>query len=114
MARKHAACFYLPWTGRRSSRRWLYALGIDDGRIKIGITHSPRDRMHVHGRAMGQSLLWFHIGPSAIDGVESRAAEYRALQAAGLVGERIGNTEMFRGLTREQALECLRYAVRAV
>jgi len=89
----------------------LYAMGFKDGRTKIGISSRPRKRFLAHWRASNGAIAWTHLfGPhDSTERIESLACEL-----AAKIGERIRRTEEFRGLDREQTIQCVRAAIKAL
>lgn len=92
---------------RGEASKHLYAVGYVDGLVKIGITEGPRERLCVHERKGG--MEWVHLGPG-MRRSKSRGIEAIALRAADAAGERIALTESFRGISKTQAIACMRHA----
>ncbi len=106
-------CFLLlPMHAAAPGRRlgFLYAVGYLDGRVKIGRSANPRRRVFSHWTTAEGRIAWAHVF-APIDHHLLAGAEYSALCEAAKVGNRIGNTEMFTGLTRADALACVREAI---
>lgn len=91
---------------------WLYALGYKDGRTKIGISNRPRSRLTQHWVACDGSIDWVHLF-APLPRSQCEWAERDALRRASEVGSRIRRTEVFRNLSREATLRCVREAVDA-
>lgn len=92
-------------------RAALYAVGYADGRTKIGMTGSPRQRAMKHFVVARGAVTWVHLFafvPERRCGMIERAAHRYAEQ----LSERDGGFEIFRGLSREDALACVRRAIR--
>lgn len=95
-----------PWL---SKTHWIYALGRDDGVVKIGITQTPRSRVMTHRnvlRKSGVALTWYHFFTPL--GREAHACERAVKRALAAVGEQIFKTEEFRGITKELAISVVR------
>lgn len=100
---------------RRNAAAWMYALGLTDGRVKIGVTATPRDRMRTHWTAAGGAVEWVHLF-CRVERVRQRTccpAERAAIAACEAAGQRIATTEFFRGLTKAQVLAHCRAAIAA-
>jgi hypothetical protein len=93
-----------------SGFQWLYAIGYSDGTVKIGLTCLPRRRMDEHWRRSGGSFAWAHVFPKIGDRL-ARSAERLALNAVAANARRAGGTELFRDLTRADALRLVRAAI---
>lgn len=97
---------------RGDGRNWLYALGLGDGRIKIGRTGKPRDRLAQHRKTFGDVIVWFHLGPRVHRQCYSaHMVERRAIDTLAKLGARIGNTEMFRDIDKATVLRILRESI---
>lgn len=101
----------------RNGYRWLYAVGFRDGRAKLGATRRPRERLLQHWAASDGQVAWVHLfgcfpltkHPRANDA--SAIIEAKALRLAALVSTRVRRTETFRGLSRDDAIRCMRMAI---
>lgn len=91
----------------RDSWGWLYLFGLKDGRVKVGRTVRVRERLAHHRRQHGPSFDWVHIYPQK----ESGSSECAAIHALRLAGQRVGRTEMFTGISKQQAIQLCRAAV---
>lgn len=104
--------FNLLPSGKRGEGRYLYALGLVDGRTKIGIAYRPRARVVAHWVATRGGVTWVHV----FGRFDSRAVEKIERAACSLAGQRsirIGRTETFLELERDEALRSVREAVSA-
>lgn len=101
------------WNG---TRPWLYAVGFKDGRVKVGITLRPRNRMRQHWNQVDGQIAWMHLFGHISD--ERRpggnAVEQAALRNCSAIAERIGRSECFRGLSKADTLRCCRAAINAL
>ena len=92
---------------------YLYAFGLADGRTKIGVTCKPRHRLLSHWKAHNGTIVWSHLF-SALPGrsrSQVQAVETKALLMAASVSKRIGNTEMFIGLSKAVCIDCVRKSI---
>jgi len=101
--------------------RWLYAVGFDDGRVKFGISSNPRDRIRGYWSAVGGAISWVHVfGPApVVAGIRQSShrkhpAEVMAVRNASQYGQQVGHSEYVLGVTRAQAVDCMRRAIAAV
>lgn len=90
--------------------RWLYAVGFKGGFAKIGLSGNPRNRLKHHYSASNGDVEWMHLF-SALPRVKAHDAERRACRMAAAVSSRQSQSEWFKGLTREQAIACVRSAI---
>lgn len=94
---------------------WMYAVGLTNGLVKIGVTSTPRDRLRTHWNGFGGAVEWVHL----FGRVQRQrhgmccAAERAAIASCEAAGERIATTELFRGLTKAQVLAHCRAAIAA-
>lgn len=103
----------------RAGGRWLYAVGFDNGTVKFGIARNPRNRMQTYLRTSTSAIGWLHVFGRAPNDVDRdrgyrHPAESLAIKNACAIGERIGRSEYVRGLSKEQALQCMRLAIAEV
>ena len=91
----------------------FYALGYADGRSKIGICASPRDRLLQHWVASNGAVTWVHLFAGVVESRLAKSIEREACARAALLGARVRRTETFAGLTRDQVLQCVRAALAA-
>lgn len=92
----------------------LYLFGLSDGGIKFGITRNPRNRVgQIHRSAIGP-VAWAHLMGCRFDRVTAAyIVEQRALAlAAGFGSRRDGHAEVIDGLTKDEAIACMRHALR--
>jgi hypothetical protein len=89
------------------SRKWLYAIGLTDGRIKVGMTGKPRERASQHCRGYGALIEWYHLGP-IVDFTGSSQIERAVLHALAAKGERVAQ-EVFRGLSKSEVIATIRF-----
>lgn len=88
----------------------LYALGLPGGVVKLGVAGQPQARIKKLLRET-RACEWVHV--SAAFGGRRFDTERRALHLAASRSNRLGRTERFIGLSREQALACIREAIQA-
>lgn len=100
-------------TGMRKSVRgsWVYAVGLRDGRIKIGVTNVPRGRLQSYWR-QHEGLAWAHLFARVQGNAAALKVERTALGLLAVVGHRIGRSEYFRDLDRDDTLRVVRQAYR--
>lgn len=94
---------------------WLYAVGFSDGRVKVGIASNPRSRMLQYWNHVGGAIDWAHLfeqikRPSG-HRMTANVTERLAVTKCAAAGERIGNSEYFRNLSKADALRCCREAI---
>lgn len=94
----------------RQGRFYLYVVGLNDGRIKIGQTIDPRGRMNCHRLQLG--LAWCHLFPHG-SRYYVNVAEPTGIKALAAIGTRIGRTEQFHGIDKATAIRTLREVVAA-
>lgn len=81
--------------GNKVQGWWLYAVGLPDGRCKVGIAAHPRSRVQQHWRTHG-GLVWAHVFGRRFDSSPSvRHAESLCLGKAAKIATRLGRTECF-------------------
>ena len=104
---------------RNMNGEWVYAVGLPDGRVKVGIARLPRERIQTHWRTHG-GLLWAHVSGFVPrhQGVlcfraKSMEVERAILARLSRVAERIGRTECFRGLDKGLVLRVCREEIAA-
>lgn len=85
------------------TRYWLYAVGFEGGIVKLGRSAQPRSRFGQHWSNAQGAVAWLHLFGSGTR-FWSYLAEAEACRVAGTLGERVGRTEWFNVLTRENAL----------
>jgi len=91
---------------------WLYAVGLQDGRIKIGRTGKPRERFSQHRKTYGDAIAWVHLGPRIHQQrFAAHMVERRAIEALAEIGVRIARTEVFLEVDKATALRVLRDAI---
>lgn len=90
--------------------RFIYALGLSNGRTKIGVCGGPRSRFMQHWYANDGNVTWTHLF-APIEYADADRIERRALILAAEVSQRIRRTETFWNLDREQAIRCVRSAI---
>jgi hypothetical protein len=91
----------------------LYAIGFADGRTKIGKAQFPRKRMRQHWIASEGQIVWAHLFRSFPNEALCCRVERAACGLAAEVSQRIRRTETFIGLSRDDALRCVRDAIKA-
>jgi hypothetical protein len=112
--RKSKACgMYPTGYGCEIRRWWLYAIGYADGMVKIGKTKAPLARVGGHVREGEGSVTWTHLFASCRDDREACRIERLACSMAAEIGQRVRMTERFRGVTKAQAISCVRAAFEA-
>lgn len=93
------------------ANRWrggfLYLIGLADGAVKVGRSGNLVKRMEHHRRTFGDAIAWTHIFPQEGCG----AAEIKVIAAFAQIAERVGKTEVFRGIGKQQAVEVARALV---
>ena len=85
----------------------MYAFGLPDGRVKVGIARNPRSRLVAHARTHN-AMSWCHV-LFLSDRRMAERAERAALTALGAMCERIGRSEMFHGASRDQVIAAMRF-----
>lgn len=98
----------LPKGGRRG--RYFYAVGFANGRTKIGIAQRPRSRICAHWIASECSITWAHVFALCTD-PRIEHIERLACSLAAQRSPRVRRTETFIGLSRDDALSCVREAI---
>jgi hypothetical protein len=94
-------------------QQWLYAVGLPDGRIKLGISSRPRKRVQSYWHQHEGGIQWAHLfGPVGSEKA-SRRVEGAAVAALSLVANRIGRSEYFRYLDKGTMLRVVRAVVLA-
>ncbi len=96
----------------RVGGHFLYAVGFSNGRTKIGKTTNPRKRVRCHWMASEGLVTWAHIFCAYADERLCLSIERDACRRAAEVSHRIRMTESFTGLSRDEALRCVRAAIR--
>jgi len=91
--------------------RLLYALGLSNGRTKIGVCMSPRSRFVTHWVASEGAVTWSHLFAQRFQGKDILFVERDACARAAIVGNRVRRTETFTDLSRDDALRCVRAAI---
>jgi hypothetical protein len=97
---------------KNGMRRWLYLVGCHSGKIKIGVSYSPDQRVRQHWKTFGADFAWYHL----FAGYEPRSAfllERQAIEALALIGKRIEKTECFTGIEKQAAMACVRALIAA-
>lgn len=91
---------------------YLYAFGNDAGNTKLGMTRFPRKRFSQHWHTDTRGRVWMHLFTPIADKRMTYRIEAKAVALAALVSKRHGmRGEMFSGLSRKTALECVRAAM---
>lgn len=86
----------------------LYALGLPGGVVKLGVAGQPQARIKKLLRET-RACEWVHVsGPFQGRQFDT---EKRALHLAAGRSRRIGHSERFVGLSRAQAVACMREAI---
>ncbi len=85
----------------------MYAFGLPDGRVKVGIARNPRNRLVAHARTHN-AMSWCHV-LFVSDRRMAERAERAALTALSALCERIGRSEMFHGASRDQVIAAMRF-----
>lgn len=95
----------------RCDGQWLYAIGLSDGRIKVGHTSRPRSRAQQHRTAFGATIVWAHLGPRVYAACHAaHGVERRVIEVLAKCGTRIGRTEFFRDIDKATVLSVMREA----
>lgn len=106
---------FMMFPGYKHGGRWLYAVGFADGRVKYGIARNPRERIRSYWNVVGGALSWVHVFGRApgrdVNTGKKHPAELIAIRNSESIGSRIGRSEYVSGLTKHQALECMRAAI---
>ncbi len=105
-ARRHPLRLYA--VASTQNKFFLYAMGFADGTTKIGYTQRPFTRFGLHyDRAKGE-VAWVHLfGPQPNRGA-ALSVERDALNRARAIGTVTQGREWFHGLTKADALRCVR------
>ena len=84
---------------------WMYAVGLRDGRVKVGTATHARERIN-HYCVAHEGLAWAHLFARIPAGRRAaKAIERRALTLLGVVAKRTeAHSEYFRGADRETVL----------
>lgn len=90
---------------------WLYAVGLANGITKVGMTRAPRRRMVQHWASAEGAISWTHLFRSFDGHRKAGVVERAAVALLAEVGKRIRLTETFRGLSRDDAVRCVRQAI---
>jgi hypothetical protein len=89
----------------------LYAVGFVDGRIKLGRSKTPRQRVLAYWHQTAGGVAWAHyFGCASVDWGGKCRAEVEACGLAAVIGKRIDRSEYFTGLTKAQAISIGRKA----
>lgn len=88
---------------------WLYAVRFADGVTKIGVSANPRSRMLHHWA--GKRVEWMHLFGCQPNRAAAMCVERDAIRRCALVGQRIGQTEQFLWMSRDETLACVRAAI---
>lgn len=100
--------FALLPNGHRTHCFWLYVLGLSRGRVKFGITAYPMARFASHWRAFDGRIAWAHVSRRFQTRIDALRAERAVLAAADQIGQREAETEIFAGISKAQAMQCVR------
>jgi hypothetical protein len=92
------------------NRLWLYAIGYENGTVKLGMTSAPRSRLLLQWKW----AAWAHLAGTLHFNSLCRSAERYALDEAKKHGTSIGRTERFEGLSKADAIACLRAGIQSV
>lgn len=103
------ASFAMLPDGRGSDSAWLYAVGLPDGRMKVGIAGQPRARVRQHAVTF-EGLLWAHVFGRLPNSRVARAVERRAITFLAAVSRRIDSSECFRDIDKAEFLRVIRMA----
>lgn len=89
----------------------LYAIGFKDGRVKFGKAAHPRRRVLSYWHQTGGAIAWAHyFGRVAESYSRTCQAEIVLCSAAAAVGQRIGRSEYFTGISKAEAIRLGRAA----
>ncbi len=95
-----------------TGRVWLYAVGLRDGRVKVGIARRPRERIKTYWRTH-EGFDWAHLFSPLADARTARHAEVYCVSAAAKAGQRIGRSEYFRGFEKASFIAVCRAGIAA-
>jgi len=93
---------------------WLYALGLSDGRVKVGFTGQPRVRLQQHRVRYEYAITWFHLGPRLGSKASALAAE---LALCGDLADRFARAsgrETFHAANKACVIRAMRSAADAL
>lgn len=94
-----------------AKKSWLYAVMYSGGLLKVGRTHTPRDRIRQytqHHRGFNRTIEWVHLF-APVETAAIKFAERAAINALAHVALRDANTEWFRtNASREQVIAAIR------
>lgn len=102
--RKYSLMF--PCHSRVRTSERIYALGLFDGRVKVGITGQPRARAAQHCRRYGAAIKWFHMGP-CVPCIAPHRVE-RAVLAELATRFKRDSSEVFFDLPKSTAIAVIR------
>lgn len=88
----------------------VYLIGLRGGIVKVGQSYHVRARIRKHAADAGDAFLWSHVF-AGYGSKSGRTIERLAIEALQKVGKRLGRTEKFSGLSREQAIACVRTCI---
>lgn len=103
------ASFAMLPSGRGDPGAWLYACGLPDGRLKVGIAGQPRARIRMHAVTF-EGLLWAHVFGRLPSSSAARAVERKAITLLSTVGRRVDHSECFRDIDKAEFLRVIRIA----
>lgn len=93
-------------------RRYMYALELPDGRVKIGLARRPRERIGQYLSLYG-GLAWAHLFPPIRRAHDVERASIARLEAVSGV-LRQGKSEFFRHASKADAIAAVRAAMQDV
>ena len=96
--------------GGITADRWMYAVGLNDGRIKIGIANRPRKRIQSYWMTH-IGIAWAHLFPKVGDYARAREVEKRCITELSRVATRRGRSEYFSGCSRAEVLAVCRSVI---
>lgn len=91
-------------------KAWVYMVIRKDDRIKVGFTENPRTRLRKHAVDYAGNIRFLHLF-SHVDVKAARAAERDLIRLFAERGTRIGRTEEFDGVSKDDAITWGSYTV---